>query len=134
MLFSGFQSVSADIDVKADRRDEITVESTLKNPTDQSQPFAYIVEVKDATGVVVFLTWQTGILSETEQPIEIGWHPDSKLTYSVQYFLWTGLENPVALTGFVTDVNVKLNSEDVATCMGGARCFTAIVTKVIDGD
>lgn len=84
-------SVSVDQQVKLD--------SHLENQMDQSQPFAYLVQIKNEQGKVESLSWITGNLT-AHQTLNSGvtWIPLSQGVYSATAFVWESIDNPTALS------------------------------------
>ncbi|MFC1755345.1 hypothetical protein ACFL96_18475 [Thermoproteota archaeon] len=62
--------------------------------------FTYIVQIKDANGVVVRINWIQGLslASGSSATPGISWTPDSAGQYTVEVFVWESLSNAVALS------------------------------------
>ena len=124
----------AEIAIDVTAGDSMIVQLNLENPTDDPLSFLYIVQLQDESRTTVFLKWQIGLLSGSEETAEFGWKQNQSGSYELQTFLWTGFEHPAPLKGITRDTKVIVNDKNIATCTGDAHCFTGIVTKVIDGD
>jgi hypothetical protein len=78
---------------------QIQVTADLTNGQDRDQPFAYLVQIQDANGVTVSLSWITGTLTagQSLNPAQ-SWTPQSSGTYTAQIFVWQSIDNPNALS------------------------------------
>jgi hypothetical protein len=78
---------------------QIQVTADLANGQTTDQPFAYLVQIQDANGVTVSLSWITGTLSagQSLNPAQ-SWTPTAAGTYTAQIFVWQSISNPNALS------------------------------------
>ncbi len=78
---------------------QIQVTADLTNGQDRDQPFAYLVQIQDANGVTVSLSWITGTLTSGQSlnPAQ-SWTPSVTGTYTAQIFVWQSIDNPNALS------------------------------------
>ncbi|MGB6462871.1 MAG: hypothetical protein WBF38_01430 [Nitrosotalea sp.] len=78
---------------------QIQVTADLANGQNTDQPFAYLVQIQDANGVTVSLSWITGTLSagQSLNPAQ-SWTPSAAGTYTAQIFVWQSIDNPNALS------------------------------------
>ncbi len=93
--------------VSADQQVQIVAD--LANGQDRSQAFAYLVQVQDANGVTVALSWISGTL-EAGQSLSpsTSWIPSEAGTYTATAFVWESVDNPTALSPPVTtDITVS---------------------------
>ena len=93
--------------VSADQQVQIVAD--LANGQDRSQAFAYLVQVQDANGVTVALSWISGTL-EAGQSLSpsTSWIPSDAGTYTATAFVWESVDNPTALSPPVTtDITVS---------------------------
>ena len=87
---------------------QIQITADLTNGQDRDQPFAYLVQIQDANGVTVSLSWITGTLTagQSLNPAQ-SWTPQSSGTYTAQIFVWQSIDNPNALSPpLSTTINV----------------------------
>ena len=83
--------------VKAGQQIQIT--TALQNTQQQAQPFVYLVQAKDNDGVVISLSWITGILIPMQSVnVSQSWQPDKAGTYTIQIFVWNTISNAVSLS------------------------------------
>jgi len=77
---------------------QIQIVGYLTNNQYTNKTFAYIVQIQDANGVTMSLSWLTGNLGSYQSlnPRQ-SWLPTTSGTYTVQIFLWSNLNNPSAL-------------------------------------
>jgi hypothetical protein len=78
---------------------QIQVTADLANGQARAQPFAYLVQIQDANGVTVSLSWITGTLTagQSLNPAQ-SWTPSTAGTYTAQIFVWQSIDNPNALS------------------------------------
>jgi len=93
--------------VSVDQQVQITAD--LANGQDRDQSFAYLLQVQDANGVTVSLSWITGSLSSGQSfSPAVSWIPTNTGTYTATVFVWESVDNPTALSPPVsTTVNVS---------------------------
>ncbi len=87
---------------------QVQVTADLANGQDKDQPFAYLVQIQDANGVTVSLSWITGTLTagQSLNPAQ-SWTPTASGTYTAQIFVWQSIDNPNALSPpLSTTINV----------------------------
>jgi len=77
---------------------QIQITANLANGQDCVQPFAYLVQIQDANGVTVSLSWIIGTLDINQflTPMQ-SWIPTAPGTYTAQIFTWSSLDYPNAL-------------------------------------
>ena len=78
---------------------QVQITADVTNGLDRDQSFAYIVQVMDKNGVVIQLSWLTGTLSagQSLNPSQ-SWTPTIPGNYTAQIFVWSGINNPDALS------------------------------------
>jgi hypothetical protein len=83
--------------VPVDKQIQITAD--VSNGQDKDQPFAYIVQIKDQTGVVKQLSWLTGTLTagQSLSPSQ-SWTPTTTGSFTAEIFVWNSIDNPDALS------------------------------------
>lgn len=65
----------------------------------KDQKISYIVQVKDDQGKVVFLKWEDGTVSPSNQLREqIQWIPSKPGIYTAEVYVWNGMDSLVPLT------------------------------------
>jgi hypothetical protein len=98
----------------------------------QTLSVRYVVQVKDSSDQVVFLSPRVLALKEGfETRIEMPWVPMRPGEYTVQTLAWQDVDSPPSFAHSGKTLSVE-NSEP--PCSGTAACFEGIVTRVIDGD
>ena len=76
---------------------EMTMDFT--NKSNNSQPFAFIVQIKDENNTTISLSNITGILGAGQALDQVlSYMPTEPGTYTIDKFLWSDLSNPTALT------------------------------------
>lgn len=78
---------------------QVQIAADLTSGLNRDQPFAYIVQVLDQNGVVIQLSWLTGTLTagQSLSPSQ-SWTPAAPGNYTAQIFVWSGIDNPNALS------------------------------------
>jgi len=77
----------------------LLVESFLTNTQQTKQPFVHIVQIKDASGFTVSLSWVSGdLLPDQELKSGQSWIPEEAGDYLVETFVWESIEFPVPLS------------------------------------
>ncbi len=78
---------------------QVQITADVSNGQDRDQPFAYIVQIKDSNGVVIQLSWLTGTLTpgQSLNPSQ-SWTPTTAGSYSAEIYVWSGINNPDALS------------------------------------
>jgi len=78
---------------------QVVLSTTIVNNIEEDQPFVALVEVRDDTGVTVFLSWQTGTLTPDGRiDVGISWTPEFAGDYQIRTFVLSNLENPQILS------------------------------------
>jgi hypothetical protein len=87
---------------------QVQIEADLTNGQDDSQSFAYLVQVQDGDGVTVSLAWITGSLAAGQSlSPALSWIPDASGTYEATVFVWESVDNPTALSD-TTSVTIQV--------------------------
>jgi hypothetical protein len=78
---------------------QVQITTDVTNGQDRVQPFAYIVQIQNQEGIVYSLSWIAGTLDagQSLSPSQ-SWTPTTPGTYIAQIFVWTGVNNPDALS------------------------------------
>ena len=77
----------------------INLKSTISNKYSQNQQISYIVQVKDSENKVVFLKWSEDNLSNLSTTNEeIHWVTKSSGVYTIEVYLWDGMDSLIPLT------------------------------------
>jgi len=75
---------------------EITMD--FANESNDSQPFAFIVQIKDENNLVISMSNIIGILGVGQTLDQVlSYMPTEPGTYTIEKFLWSNLNNPTAL-------------------------------------
>ena len=73
--------------IAVDQQVQISID--LSNGQDREQPFAYLVQVQDANGVTVSLSWTAGTLGEGQSFSQsVSWTPLQSGSYTATAFAW----------------------------------------------
>lgn len=80
--------------------EQVIISNQVTNNQEHDQGFAYIVQVKDADGFSVMVSWVSGSIPP-ERTLDLGlsWVPESEGQYSVEVFVWESVATPAPLTG-----------------------------------
>jgi len=78
---------------------QVILSTTVVNNNDQSQPFAAIVEVRDSSGITVYLAWQTGTLNPNGRAeVGLSWTPGEAGNYEMRTFTVSEFMDPEILS------------------------------------
>jgi len=84
---------------------QLQVVSEIQNKQSYEQPFVYLVQVKDSTGTVVWLSWFKGSLAINQKlGVSQSWLPSDTGTYTVETFVWKSIENSSPLAPSLASV------------------------------
>jgi len=79
--------------------EQLLIQSEVANKQDKKQPFTYIVQVKDSSGITVSLSWVISELPASDSlNVAQSWLPTVAGQYTVEIFVWESLQNPTALS------------------------------------
>ncbi len=79
--------------------EQLLVQSEVTNQQSNKQPFTYILQVNDADGRTVSLSWIAAELPSNESlKVAQSWLPLVPGNYSVEVFVWESLTDPEALS------------------------------------
>ncbi|MFQ5969696.1 MAG: hypothetical protein ACE5J2_04300 [Nitrososphaerales archaeon] len=79
--------------------EQVLIQSQITNKQDKKQPFAYLVQVKDSSGITVSLSWVISELPASDSlNVAQSWLPNVAGQYTVEIFVWESLQNPTALS------------------------------------
>lgn len=100
-------------DYKTQVDKQIMIVADVANNQDRLQSFAYIVQIKNEDDVTVSLSWLTGMLSpfQTFSPAQ-SWIPSLPGKYNVEIFVWSGIDNPDALSPPLT-MTINVDSSKI---------------------
>ena len=78
---------------------QVLVSADLRSGQDKDQEYAYLVQIQDADGVTVLLSWITGTLpaGSSSSPSQ-SWTPTAGGDYTATVFVWESITNPTALS------------------------------------
>ena len=87
---------------------QVQIAADVTNGQSKDQAFAYLVQVQDASGVTVSLSWLTGSLTSGQSMTAAqSWTPTSSGSYTATVFVWESVSNPTALSPTVS-VNIDV--------------------------
>ncbi len=86
---------------------KINFATEISNNNQKSQGYSYIIQVKDDDGKIVDLHWIDGIVEPAKKKTtEILWEPKISGKYTVEIFVWDGIDSAIPLT---TKTEYRLN-------------------------
>jgi len=87
---------------------QVQIAADVTNGQSKDQAFAYLVQVQDASGVTVSLSWLSGSLTSGQSMTAAqSWTPTSSGSYTATVFVWESVSNPTALSPTVS-VNIDV--------------------------
>jgi len=90
---------------------QVLIVADVTNGLAREQSFAYIVQIQDDTGTVVSLGWLAGVLGPNQvlSPA-LSWTPQYPGKYHSTIFVWSGINNPDALSApLELDIDVRMH-------------------------
>lgn len=78
---------------------QVQIAADLKNISDNTQEFAYVVEIKDSTGKHVSIAWITGSIAAGQSFFpSVAWIPQSSGRYIATISVWDSPDNLVSIS------------------------------------
>ncbi len=78
---------------------QVRLVSDLENHQNNTQPFAYLVQIQNSQNQVESLSWLTGNLTSFQKLNPgVTWIPFQKGEYTATAFVWQSVDNPTALS------------------------------------
>ncbi|HEX7033835.1 MAG TPA: Ig-like domain-containing protein [Nitrososphaera sp.] len=103
-----FDAFGVSVDVAAIGQ-QVRITGTLSNHQQAAQDYAFIVQITDGDGVVIFFGFQNGnIESGNTADISLTWTPEAAGDYTVKIFVWDGLQPPAQPLSTVTAMNIEV--------------------------
>jgi hypothetical protein len=88
---------------------QVVLTTTINNNLDDDLPFVALIEVRDSSGITVYLAWQTGTLDAGDRTeVGLSWTPEDSGDYQVRTFVISNLNNPQVLSQVMTS-NITVN-------------------------
>jgi N-acetylneuraminic acid mutarotase len=77
---------------------QLRFDRSVQNESENTQPFIYLLQVKDSAGVTVSLSWVEGeLLPNGTNRISQSWIPEFSGRYVLELFVWDSMEQPNVL-------------------------------------
>ncbi|RLG91598.1 MAG: hypothetical protein DRO36_03940 [Candidatus Hecatellales archaeon] len=77
----------------------VMLSTEMKNTSEEDQEMLYIVQVKDSTGRVVYMSFISGTVPALKTyTFGIGWTPESAGTYIIEVYAWRSWATPTPLS------------------------------------
>lgn len=87
----------------------VLIRTTADNNEDKNRNFAYIVQVKDSTGIVVKLDTVEGTVSGKKSiTLAVSWTPEAVGIYELEVFVWKSLSEPEPLLLNTQDMQISV--------------------------
>jgi hypothetical protein len=78
---------------------QVVLSTSVRNNNAAPQDFVALIEVRDSSGITVYLAWQTGTLPANGQTqVGLSWTPEFTDDYTVRTFVISDLNNPRVLS------------------------------------
>jgi hypothetical protein len=89
---------------------QVVLTTQVSNNIDDELPFVALVEVRDSSGITIYLAWQTGVLDAGDRSeVGLSWTPEEPGDYQVRTFVISSLNNPQVLTQEVMTTNITVS-------------------------
>ena len=88
---------------------QVVLTTTISNNIDDELPFVALIEVRDSSGITVYLAWQTGVMDAGDRTeVGLSWTPEDSGDYVVRTFVISNLNNPQVLSP-VSTTNITVS-------------------------
>jgi hypothetical protein len=78
---------------------QVVLTTSVRNNNASPQDFVALIEVRDSSGITIFLAWQTGTLNANGQTqVGLSWTPEVPGDYDVRTFVISDLNDPRVLS------------------------------------
>ncbi len=85
--------------------ERVWIKSELKNKLSDEQRFTYIVQIKNADGFPVAISWVDGVLTPNMAfTPSLSWVPDEEGIYFAEIFVWHSMDNPIPLSSSIRTI------------------------------
>lgn len=79
--------------------EQVQIVTTFRNALEERVDFVGLIEVRDQTGVTVFLSWQSNVVEPLgNKTIGVSWLVQNSTSYQSRTFAITNFENPLVLS------------------------------------
>lgn len=77
----------------------IQIVGSIKNEQVFDQKFVYLIQIKDDSNTVVYLSWMSGQLTGQQNlDVSLSWLPRNSGSFSIESYVWNSLEEQMALS------------------------------------
>jgi len=79
---------------------QVQIAADITNNQEIDQKLVYIVQIKDARDIVIYLVWIEGLELNPHQTFSpaVSWKPELSGSFVAEIFVWESLDNPDALS------------------------------------
>jgi hypothetical protein len=85
--------------------DQLQIVGEVQNNQDYDQEFAFIIQIKENTGIIVSLSWIQGKLSPNQElEVSQSWNPKKSGDYIVETYVWSSLSEPIPLSNSLKQI------------------------------
>ena len=82
---------------------KIQVSADVTNNQENTQPFSYLVQIKEESGYVVSVVWFSAQLAPNQKlSPSVSWIPKESGEFIAEIFVWEGIANHKALAEYTT--------------------------------
>jgi hypothetical protein len=90
----------------------LVISATVNNNNDKLQPFVALIEVRDSSGVTVFLALSGGTLEPLRSSnVDIGWQPEHDGTFEVRTFIISSIDEEAEILSLPAVSSITINSQ-----------------------
>jgi len=77
----------------------IQISSDIVNLMNKNLPFTYIIQIRDHTDAVIYISWFSGMMSDDQiYNVALSWIPKERGLYQIDVFIWESFSNVVSLS------------------------------------
>lgn len=124
-------------------KQKVLIIADLFNQQQKSQPFVFLAQIQDESGVTIQNPSITGSLSNRQQmSLKLPWSPQYPGNYLINSYVWENIDNPIALSQAISkriQVNETKNKISVPAgtsvpgCEVENRCYVPPTLKIKKG-
>jgi len=84
---------------KPSSNEQLQIVGNVQNNQDYGQPFVFIIQIKDNSGIIISLSWIQGELAPNQDfGVSQSWNPTKSGNYTIESFVWSSLSESIPLS------------------------------------
>jgi hypothetical protein len=92
---------------KPSSNEQFQIVGNVQNNQDYGQPFVFIIQIKDNSGIIISLSWIQGELAPNQDfGVSQSWNPTKSGNYTIESFVWSSLSESIPLSPTLMQTHV----------------------------